>query len=577
MKRILIALLLLSSSRADFILRDAIRTGGQPGQVIIKANTGAGGVQTQVVSTTASGGASSGLTDTELRASPVPVSGTISVGNTITVNTHAVTQSGTWHVGNITGTISLPTGASSSAAQTDGSQQTQVVNSATGAQVLSTAPGSDTGQRSLAVRVISSLASGGAGGTQYDEDTATTAADKLTMAGVVRKDTAATLVDTDGDRTQLQVDAVGRLHVNGSGVTQPVSIAGNQAINTVQLGGTAISMNTGTRDAGTQRVTIASNDVVPASQSGSWTVSSSQSGTWTMQPGNTANTTPWLVDVNRINGITPLMGNGVTGTGSQRVTIASDNTAFGVNAAQSGAWNITNVSGTVSLPTGAATENSLSRISVSQGSALGSNFQVMTGGSVATTAPTYTSGNINPVSLDTKGNLRVIQPQPATYMATGTWTPAVTISRDIWNIHGSATTTVYVTRIVVTGTATATSLAHIALVKRSTATTVGTFSTLTNVPADANNAAAGASVKTYTVVPTEGTLIGPLWHRRFLLPIPTLTATQFPQPQEAVFDFTEPGKQPIILRGVAQQIALQPATALPAGTSLTIMVEWYEL
>lgn len=38
------------------------------------------------------------------------------------------------------------------------------------------------------------------------------------------------------------------------------------------------------------------------------------------------------VNVSQINGVTPLMGNGVTGTGSQRVTIASDNTAFAVNA-----------------------------------------------------------------------------------------------------------------------------------------------------------------------------------------------------------------------------------------------------
>lgn len=42
----------------------------------------------------------------------------------------------------------------------------------------------------------------------------------------------------------------------------------------------------------------------------------------------------------QINGVTPLMGNGVTGTGSQRVTIASDNTAFGVNANQSGTWTV---------------------------------------------------------------------------------------------------------------------------------------------------------------------------------------------------------------------------------------------
>jgi hypothetical protein len=55
--------------------------------------------------------------------------------------------------------------------------------------------------------------------------------------------------------------------------------------NLSQLGGQAIAMGTGTRSSGPQRVTIATDDVVPASQS----------GTWTVQPGNTANTTPWLV------------------------------------------------------------------------------------------------------------------------------------------------------------------------------------------------------------------------------------------------------------------------------------------
>jgi uncharacterized cupin superfamily protein len=45
-------------------------------------------------------------------------------------------------------------------------------------------------------------------------------------------------------------------------------------------------------------------------------------------------------NVAQINGVTPLMGNGVTGTGSPRVTIASDNTAFTVNAAESGTWTV---------------------------------------------------------------------------------------------------------------------------------------------------------------------------------------------------------------------------------------------
>jgi hypothetical protein len=63
------------------------------------------------------------------------------------------------------------------------------------------------------------------GGTQYDEDTVAAAAEKVMMAGVVRDATPASLVDADGDRTELQVDGTGYLWVNGSGVTQPISAA----------------------------------------------------------------------------------------------------------------------------------------------------------------------------------------------------------------------------------------------------------------------------------------------------------------------------------------------------------------
>jgi hypothetical protein len=38
------------------------------------------------------------------------------------------------------------------------------------------------------------------------------------------------------------------------------------------------------------------------------------------------------VNIKEVNAVTPLMGNGATGTGSLRVTIASDNTAFAVNS-----------------------------------------------------------------------------------------------------------------------------------------------------------------------------------------------------------------------------------------------------
>lgn len=45
-------------------------------------------------------------------------------------------------------------------------------------------------------------------------------------------------------------------------------------------------------------------------------------------------------DLRTVVGTTVLTGNGTTGAGSPRVTIASDNTAFSVNAIQSGTWTV---------------------------------------------------------------------------------------------------------------------------------------------------------------------------------------------------------------------------------------------
>lgn len=141
----------------------------------------------------------------------------------------------------------------------------------------------------------------------YAEDAAETAGANLSMAGSVRRDTAASSAGSTGDNATINTDANGKLWTNadltaiagttistgngasGTGV-QRVTIANDSTgvlatINSLtQMNGQTIAMGTGTRSAGTQRVTIATDDVVPASQS----------GTWTVQPGNTANTTPWL-------------------------------------------------------------------------------------------------------------------------------------------------------------------------------------------------------------------------------------------------------------------------------------------
>lgn len=59
----------------------------------------------------------------------------------------------------------------------------------------------------------------------FAEDTAHASGDKGIQSLTVRKDTAAATADSDGDYQPLTTDGSGRLHVNGSSVTQPVSAA----------------------------------------------------------------------------------------------------------------------------------------------------------------------------------------------------------------------------------------------------------------------------------------------------------------------------------------------------------------
>jgi hypothetical protein len=109
------------------------------------------------------------------------------------------------------------------------------------------------------------------------------------------------------------------------------------------------------------------------------------------------------VNVAQINGVTPLMGNGVTGTGSQRVTIASDNTAFAVNAS------------------GVKTNNA--------GAPGATNLGVLP--AVATAAnPSFTEGNQVGLSLDLSGRVRTDNSTVAgTVISTGNGTAGAGVQR----------------------------------------------------------------------------------------------------------------------------------------------------
>lgn len=81
--------------------------------------------------------------------------------------------------------------------------------------------------------------------------------------------------------------------------------------------------------------------------------------------------TPLVQNQTQINGVAVLAGNGVTGTGSQRVTIASDNTAFTVNLGTIGgaatATNQTNLTGTKAPGTAAANSELIGGVYTSGG------------------------------------------------------------------------------------------------------------------------------------------------------------------------------------------------------------------
>lgn len=110
--------------------------------------------------------------------------------------------------------------------------------------------------------------------------------------------------------------------------------------------------------------------------------------------------------------------------------------ALTVDATQSGTWNITNVSGTVSLPTGAATEATLAKIPVAQASTTSGQSGALVQGAVTTSAPSYTTAQTSPLSLTTAGALRV-DASGSTQPISGT--VAVTQSTSPWIVAGGGT------------------------------------------------------------------------------------------------------------------------------------------
>ena len=154
---------------------------------------------------------------------------------------------------------------------------------------------------------------------------------------------------------------------------------------------------------------------------------------------------------------------------------------------------------------------------------------------------------------------------------------AVTANVPFFLIEGSASKTVIVKRIAVSG-ATLTAVAYIALdvAKFSTAASGGTAISAPMVPMDSTfPAATAAFVKYYTVGPTAGALVGAIATSRTLFQSTTAAAAGIPR--DFVFDFGDmPETKGIVLRGNTQGLGLIWPAAPATAVTLSVDIEWTE-
>lgn len=163
----------------------------------------------------------------------------------------------------------------------------------------------------------------------------------------------------------------------------------------------------------------------------------------------------------------------------------------------------------------------------------------------------------------------------STYSASASGFVPAASATDIFCIKGSATKTVKITSIAVSGTTTAGSgfSASTTLVKRSTIDTGGTSVTDTAVPHDSGDMAATAVVTHYTANPTLGNAVGNLRAHRLSIGTAGGAGNVGPLNQ---WDFGVRASKPIILRGVSEQLCINLGGITITGPIFSASVEWVE-
>lgn len=143
---------------------------------------------------------------------------------------------------------------------------------------------------------------------------------------------------------------------------------------------------------------------------------------------------------------------------------------------------------------------------------------------------------------------------------------------DIFELLGSASKTVKLLRLELSGVQTAAGIVTVNLIKRGAADSGGTAVNATIVPLDSSNAAGTAVARHYTANPTINNTVGNIVARKVLIPAAASVASNI---NNLLFDALAFG-QPIVLRGAAESLAINLGGVTVTGGSAHVSALWTE-
>lgn len=491
----------------------------------------------------------------------------------------AAVQSGTWNINNISGTVSLPTGASTSALQTTGNSSLSSIDGKL----------NSLGQKTMANSVPVTLASDQSALMVVTNDTAPanqtiTVVDSATTTlsgansqpfytGTPTTNSAATYALASQTTVNVQANILGG---GGTLVVEESTDGGTFWFRPQVLQiGTSTYANAFTAPfSATLPVAGITNFRVRAITSWSGTATIIVKESLNTRGVTVADSLP--TGTNSIGQVTANAGTNLnTSALALDTSVQTTNTDLGIINS-----NLTNRNTFMKLTDGTR-DGTIKAASTAAGAAdtslvvaLSPNSPVPTGSNVIGAVTQSGVWTVQPGNTPntTPWVVTVVDGQKTTYSATITALVGAATATDIFTLTGSATKTVRINHVEISGTQTTSAVRDVLLLRRSTANTGGTSTNPTRVSHDSTNAAATATVNAYTVNPTLGTLVGTIRTGKLDIESTNLVGGS----DHLIFDFgTRPG-QAIVLRGIAEVFAVNLNGVTSAGNSMDVAIEWTE-